>query len=69
MSETNNHIGREAVQTPDLAGIRSAIHFAKYAIELVEVEHGKISDEMQGLGYRKLISSDFEEFGAIGRVE
>ena len=65
--DTNDDLGAELVQNVDLGGIRSAIYDAMAAIERVEVEHAKLSIDLQALGYPKLSSKDFEKFGATGR--
>ena len=65
--DTNDDLEYEAVQNVDLGGIRSAVYDAMAAIERVEVEHAKLSIQLQSLGYPKLFSKDFAEFGATGR--
>jgi len=65
--DTNKDLKKEAVQNVDLGFLRRDIALAKAAIEQVEESHRVISNRFKKLGYRKLTTEDFKEFGVTRR--
>ena len=65
--DTNDDLGREAVQNVDLGSARKKMYKAMAALEVLEEAHKELSEIMQDLGYRRLTSHDFSDIGVSRR--
>ena len=66
--ETNEALGKEAVQNVDVGFLRRDINLAKAAVEQIEESHRILSRRYQKLGFRKLeTEKDFKDLGVTTR--